>query len=90
MNETVRCTNCGEDIKDDPRGCAMFDRCVPSQNDEINNALGDKVYQLLAEGKKVYADTGRPLCRHCYMTNGGICCHCELDRSLEEGGSHES
>lgn len=84
MSEAARCTNCGEEIVGEPRHCAMFDRCVPAQNAEINKILGDQVYVLLSQGKQVYADVGRPLCGNCYMTNGGVCGHCDLDKSLEE------
>lgn len=84
MNETVRCTNCGEDIIGEPRRCALSDRCVSTQNLEINKILGDKVYELIATGKKVYTDKSRPLCGECFMTNGGVCSHCDLDRALEE------
>lgn len=80
---TIRCVNCGKDILGDAKHCAMFDRCIPAQNEVINKALGNEVYGLLAQGKKVYADEGRPLCWQCFAASGGVCCHCELDRSLE-------
>lgn len=82
--DEAKCTNCGEILKGEFRHCAMRDRCIPAQNDLINKVLGDKVYELLGQGKQVYADQGRPLCRHCYMTNGGVCSHCDLDKALEE------
>jgi hypothetical protein len=84
VSDTIRCTNCGKDIKGEPRRCAMFDRCIPAQNLEINKILGDKVYELLAQGKKVYSDQTRPLCWDCFNQNGGVCSHCDLDRALEE------
>jgi hypothetical protein len=83
MSFAVRCVSCGKDIVGEPKHCAMFDRCIPAQNELINAALGEKVYELIAEGKNPYAEQGRPLCHQCFMTGGGVCLHCDLDRSLE-------
>lgn len=84
MSDEIRCTNCGEAIVGEPRRCAMFDRCVPAQNAEINKILGEKVYEALAKGHNPYSDQGRPLCWSCFTNNGGVCSHCDLDRALEE------
>lgn len=83
--EKVVCTTCGEPVTGEMKYCAMVDRCISSQNDVINQQLGEKVYILLAQGQRVYVDEARPLCWSCWSKANGICAHCDLERAIEAG-----
>lgn len=77
------CTNCGSPVYN-PDHCRMIDRCIESQNKVVWDTLsGDDMRRLLAEGKRIFKNQPRPLCKPCGQENSFICYWCDLEVNME-------
>jgi hypothetical protein len=82
---TGSCINCGPV----PEGiilvsCRMVDRCIASQNSDITRSLSQReLEEVVYSGRRVYAETGRPMCLPCAEANHYVCFVCELEASKE-------
>ncbi len=78
--ETLSCANCGTTrIATLMTSCRMLDRCLPEQNSEISGRYSsEQLERMILQKRRVYADTGRPLCYACAEANRYVCYVCEL------------